>query len=71
MENENEHLHKKSVHKVLAHSYLVYFILMVVGVCLDLVFNYKTFSNSIMVPIGILLSDTSFHFNTLGAENWA
>ncbi|MEI8174562.1 MAG: methyltransferase [bacterium] len=42
------------VHKILAHSYTMYFILFLIGVCLDFIFKIKIFSSSIMVPIGIV-----------------
>lgn len=43
---------KQNVHKVLAHSYSVYFILFLIGVTLDLIFKFKIFTTSIMVPVG-------------------
>ncbi len=43
---------KHNVHKVLAHSYSVYFVLLLVGVCLDLIFDLKLFTNVIMIPTG-------------------
>lgn len=42
------------VHKILAHSYTIYFILFLVGVCLDIIFRFEIFSSSIMVPIGLV-----------------
>src|SRR3989344_7730960 len=45
---------KHNVHKVLAHSYSVYFILLLIGVCLDLIFDYEVFKDSIMIPVGFL-----------------
>ncbi len=52
---EAEHKHTHSVHKVLAHSYALYFILFLVGGTLDLVFPLKVFTNSMVVPIGLPL----------------
>ena len=51
-EAENKYSHKHNVHKVLAYSYSVYFILFLIGVSLDLIFKFKIFTNSIMVPAG-------------------
>lgn len=42
------------VHKILAHSYTLYFALFLVGVCLDFTFKFKIFTSSTMVPIGIV-----------------
>jgi|SRR3989338_7537730 len=50
MEAENKY--KNSVHKVLAHSYSVYFILLLIGVYLDLVFDVEIFTDSVMIPVG-------------------
>jgi|SRR3989344_2970027 len=55
MEIGDKNLQKRSVHKVLAHSYSVYFVLLLVGVCLDLIFQFKIFTDSIMVPVGFFL----------------
>jgi protein-S-isoprenylcysteine O-methyltransferase Ste14 len=52
MESENKNIPKYSVHKVLAHSYTMYFVLFLVGVALDLVFGFKIFRSSVMVPGG-------------------
>ena len=52
MEISNKHIHKETVHEVLAHSYSIYFILLLVGVYLDFIFQFKIFSDSIMIPIG-------------------
>lgn len=51
---ETSDKHKHTVHHVLAHSYTTYFALLLVGVCLDLVFDYEVFSNSVMVPVGFI-----------------
>lgn len=50
VETNNKH----NVHKVLAHSYTIYFVLLLVGICLDLFFDYTVFSNSTMIPVGFL-----------------
>ena len=43
---------KGNVHKILAHSYTVYFVLFLVGVCLDLIFNFEIFADSVVVLAG-------------------
>jgi len=55
MENDKIHLQKQSVHKVLAHSYSVYFLFFLLGVCFDLVLNLKVFNASIVMPVGFIL----------------
>ena len=42
------------VHRILAHSYTLYFILFLVGVCLDIVFRFKIFTSPIVMLIGII-----------------
>jgi protein-S-isoprenylcysteine O-methyltransferase Ste14 len=54
MEKENKNLHKNKVHKILAHSYLVYFGLFLAGVCLDFIFKFKIYTNPIWASLGIL-----------------
>ena len=54
-EIENKNLHKPSVHKILAHSYSMYFVLFLVGVTLDLVFRFKFFSSSMILSVGSIL----------------
>lgn len=53
MEAGNKNLHKNAIHGVLAHSYSIYFILLLIGIYLDLVFDFEIFTNSIMVPVGL------------------
>src|SRR3989344_6524605 len=63
MDNENkkeqvlnpEAFRRGRVHRILAHSYTLYFALFLVGVCLDIIFRFKIFASSTMVPIGIIL----------------
>ena len=43
-----------AVHKVLAHSYSFYFLLLLLGVFLDVVFSLKIFSNPIAMPVGFI-----------------
>ncbi len=53
METLSENPHKNNVHKILAHSYTVYFVLLLVGVGLDIIFKVKIFADSVMVPVGL------------------
>lgn len=48
------HLKKNSIHRVLAHSYMMYFILFLTGICLDFVYNFKISDNSFIVSAGVL-----------------
>jgi protein-S-isoprenylcysteine O-methyltransferase Ste14 len=54
MENNIPHIHKNKVHKILAASYYVFFFFFLVGVSLDLVFNFKIFTNSLAGLFGII-----------------
>jgi protein-S-isoprenylcysteine O-methyltransferase Ste14 len=54
MENDKIHPQKYNVHKILAHSYSVYFLFFLIGVCLDLVFDFKVFNSSIVMPFGFI-----------------
>jgi len=51
----NNNPHKNRVHKVLAHSHYVYFLIFLIGVTLDLIFKFKIFTNPAMLPIGFFL----------------
>ncbi len=53
MEKEKEK-QKSSPHKVLAYSYSVFFVFFLVGICLDLFFNYRVSDSYLMKPIGVL-----------------
>jgi protein-S-isoprenylcysteine O-methyltransferase Ste14 len=55
MENVEQNLDKNKVHKTLVHSYSAYFLLFIIGVYLDLVFNLKVFENSIIIPVGFVI----------------
>ena len=46
---------KNKVHKILASSYTVYFLLFLIGVFLDLFLKLKFFNFFFMVPIGVSL----------------
>jgi len=52
---------KQSIHQVLAHSYATHLILFLVGAIFDLIFNFKFFYGSLVVPLGIF----SLIFGTL------
>jgi len=41
------------VHSILAHSYFFYFVLLLAGVILDLIFHFKIFSHPTFIPVGI------------------
>src|SRR3989344_2608296 len=41
-----------SVHRVLSHSYSVYFIFLLLSIYLDFLFDFKLFSDTLIVPIG-------------------
>jgi protein-S-isoprenylcysteine O-methyltransferase Ste14 len=43
------------VHSILAHSYLIYFLILIIGVTLDLVFPDKIFATAIMMPTGFMM----------------
>ena len=59
---ETKNSYTGTIHGVLAHSYSIYFILFLIGICLDLIFSArsgsafcgKIFTDSIMVPLGLL-----------------
>lgn len=56
MENYNKtHPQKQSVHKVLAHSYFLYFVCFVIGVYFNLIFNFKIFTDPIVAPLGLVI----------------
>lgn len=55
MKNTSEINPKKhSVHRILAHSYSVYFLFFLVGVCLDFIFNLKAFNSTLALLLGLL-----------------
>ena len=41
-----------SVHRVLSHSYSVYFIFLLLSIYLDFLFDFKLFSDTLIVPVG-------------------
>ena len=58
MENkieQNKYLHKNKVHHILAHSYSFYFLLFIIGVFLDLIFNVQFFESPVLLPVGFVL----------------
>ena len=55
MESHNKiHLKINSVHRVLAHSYSMYFILFLIGLFLDFMNDFKIFNNPSIIFVGIL-----------------
>jgi len=52
---DSTHNVHRSVHVILAHSYLFYFILFVIGVVLDVVFRIKIYNNSLTILSGVIL----------------
>jgi protein-S-isoprenylcysteine O-methyltransferase Ste14 len=55
-DNHNSNpLHIYRVHRILAHSYTVYFLMFLLGVVLNLVFNYKIFNGRVSVVAGFAL----------------
>lgn len=54
-EIKNNNPHKNKVHKILAHSYIVYFFALLLGVIFNLVFGIKVFTKPAIVPAIILL----------------
>ncbi len=55
MDGGKNNLPKHSVHHVLAHSYLVHLVLLLVAIFLDYIFDYNFFNNSIVVPVGFVV----------------
>lgn len=54
MEGQNKtHPQKPSVHKVLAHSYSVFFVFFLIGVFFDMIFNVKVFDSFFLLPVGL------------------
>lgn len=51
---EIDNPHKNKVHKILAHSYLFYFISLLLGLFLDFAFPLGVFGNSIVALVGII-----------------
>jgi protein-S-isoprenylcysteine O-methyltransferase Ste14 len=43
------------VHRVLAHSYFVYFLFLVLSVVLDIIFHIHAFEDVFVIPAGIIL----------------
>jgi len=60
----NNNPHKNKVHRVLAHSYSVQFVLFLIGICLDLIFELRIFTNpiTILIGAGILVSGSFLIF---------
>lgn len=54
MEKETSNIYKNKVHKILARSYSVYLLFFLIGVYLNIAFNFKVFMSSVVVPIGFI-----------------
>lgn len=52
MEISSEKHHKNKIHRVLAHSYTVYFIFLLIGITLDFIFKIKILGDDVMLPFG-------------------
>ncbi len=70
MEDEIPGKYKNKVHKILARSYSVYLLFFLLGVYLNVAFNFRVFTNSIVVPIGFLFFNSRNYFNFLGSKNF-
>jgi protein-S-isoprenylcysteine O-methyltransferase Ste14 len=55
MEPENINSHKNKVHHILIHSYFIYLVLFLIGVCLDMFFKVDIYTGSLSVSIGIII----------------
>jgi len=53
-QSEKENPHKNKVHRILAHSYLFYFISFLFGLLLDFIFPLKIFGNYAISSIGTI-----------------
>lgn len=51
---QNENPHKNRVHKILAHSYLFFFVSFLIGLFLDFIFPLGIFENFTMILIGVV-----------------
>jgi protein-S-isoprenylcysteine O-methyltransferase Ste14 len=51
---ESGNPHKNKIHKVLAYSYLFYFILFLIGLLLDFLFPLKIFNNYVISLVGTI-----------------
>ena len=61
---EHNSVHKNKVHRVLAHSYFVYFLLFLVGISLDIFFRFKVLSNFLTIDT-FLNTEPSFMIGLL------
>ncbi len=53
-QSNDENLHKNKVHRILAHSYLFYFVSFLLGLFLDFMFPVEFYEKTIMVSIGTI-----------------
>ncbi|MEI7709662.1 MAG: hypothetical protein WCI76_03025 [bacterium] len=49
-----ESLGKLNRHNVLAHSYIIYFVLLLIAVYLDSIYDLKIMDDTVMLPIGVV-----------------
>ncbi len=54
-ETKEENLKRTKVHRILAHSYVIFLILFLAGVYLDFLFKTTIFTNPIFMVLGIFL----------------
>jgi len=54
MEQIIENPHKNKVHRVLAQSYLFNFFCFLMGIYFNLIFNFKIFKSSFVMPLGFV-----------------
>ncbi|HEV7702319.1 MAG TPA: hypothetical protein VGO63_02670 [Candidatus Paceibacterota bacterium] len=52
MDKEKKARQKQGVHRVLAHSYIIYLALFLIGVCFDFVFKVKILGDTVIMPLG-------------------
>jgi protein-S-isoprenylcysteine O-methyltransferase Ste14 len=53
-DNPKNHIILNRVHRILAHSYSIFFIFFLAGVALDLVFRIRIFQNPTVAPFGLM-----------------
>ena len=61
---------KNTVHHILAHSYLFYFVLFLLGVVLDIVFKIRIFNSSFGEFFGLVFFSFISIVDFLGTKYW-
>ncbi|MDP2789230.1 MAG: methyltransferase [bacterium] len=82
-DSHDDPLYKYKVHRILAHSYFLYFFLFLVGVSLDVIFKIKLITSDILAPVGVTLlffstflifwaqhTSRNLHTNKISKENF-